>query len=169
MVEIKPDVKVKKPKAGEAAAAAPAAAAEAAPGAKKEKKEPTAEKKDKAPKEGEATKPTDGKKKEKKAKEPKAAAPAPVNEDPAPWMVDLRVGRIVDGAFRSLPSPVPRGRLTFFFHTQSRFTRTPTHFTSRRLTSERPSPVPSSLVLSSTRRSRRVSPIRLDLPTARQC
>ena len=36
-----------------------------------------------------------GKKKEKAPKEKKPAAPAPVNEAPAPWMVDLRVGKIV--------------------------------------------------------------------------
>lgn len=38
-----------------------------------------------------------GKKKEKAPKEKKPAPPAPVAEAPAPWMVDLRVGRIVDG------------------------------------------------------------------------
>ncbi|GAA5835674.1 hypothetical protein JCM11251_002993 [Rhodosporidiobolus azoricus] len=100
VVEIKPDVKVKKPKAE----GADAAAAAAAP--KKEKKEaaaaaaePAAEKKGEkkekaAAKEGEQK--GDGKKKEKKAKEPKPAAAPAVAEAPAPWMVDLRVGKIVD-------------------------------------------------------------------------
>jgi len=40
-----------------------------------------------------------GEKKEKVKKEPKPAAPAPVVEAPAPWMVDLRVGKIIDGLF----------------------------------------------------------------------
>ncbi|GAA6002486.1 hypothetical protein JCM10207_001146 [Rhodosporidiobolus poonsookiae] len=101
LVEIKPDVKVKKPKAAEGEAAAAAAPAKEA---KKEAKEAKGEKKDKAPKEKKEGaeqaaaegKKGDGKKKEKKAKEPKPAAPAPVAEAPAPWMVDLRVGRIVD-------------------------------------------------------------------------
>ncbi|BGP16044.1 G4 quadruplex nucleic acid binding protein [Rhodosporidiobolus nylandii] len=90
-VEIKPDVKVKKPKAEGAAAAEPAKA-------KGEEKAPKekAPKEKAAPKEGEQQQKGDGKKKEKKAKEPKPAAPAPVNEAPAPWMVDLRVGKIVD-------------------------------------------------------------------------
>ncbi|GAA5901566.1 hypothetical protein JCM6882_006313 [Rhodosporidiobolus microsporus] len=110
VVEIKPDVKVKKPKAAEGAGAA----AEAAPAkeGKKDKKEKAAAapaaaegekpaKKEKAaPKEGEQPaqqqQKGDGKKKEKKAKEPKPPAPAPVAEAPAPWMVDLRVGKIVD-------------------------------------------------------------------------
>ncbi|GAA5857450.1 hypothetical protein JCM8547_009277 [Rhodosporidiobolus lusitaniae] len=96
LVEIKPDVKVKKPKAD--AAAAPVAAAEG------EKKKAPKEKKEEAPKEekpakeGEAAAAAkgDGKKKEKKAKEAKPAPAAPVNEAPAPWMIDLRVGKIVD-------------------------------------------------------------------------
>ena len=36
-------------------------------------------------------------KKEKKEKEKKAPAPPPVVEAPAPWQIDLRVGKIVDG------------------------------------------------------------------------
>lgn len=40
-------------------------------------------------------------KKEKKEKEKKAPAPAPVVEAPAPWQIDLRVGKIVDGQFRT--------------------------------------------------------------------
>ncbi|GAA6027264.1 hypothetical protein JCM8097_002538 [Rhodosporidiobolus ruineniae] len=101
VVEIKPDVKVKKPKAAAAEGAAPAAAEE-----KKDAAPAKGEKKDKAPKEkkegadaaaaaGEGKK-GDGKKKEKKVKEPKPQPAPEVKEAPGPWMVDLRVGKIVD-------------------------------------------------------------------------
>ncbi|GAA5984318.1 hypothetical protein JCM11641_006179 [Rhodosporidiobolus odoratus] len=92
VVEIKPDVKVKKPKPA-AEGTAPAAGT-AAPAKEPKEKEEKAEKQPKEQKEGEPK--PEGKKKEKKAKEPKPAAPAPVAEAPAPWMVDLRVGKIVD-------------------------------------------------------------------------
>lgn len=77
-------MKVKKPKVGEAAPAvvetkeaAPEVAAEGAAGAKKPKKE----------------------KKEGGESVPKKAPAAPVEvAAPAPWMVDLRVGTIIDGA-----------------------------------------------------------------------
>jgi len=92
VVEIKQDVKVKKPKAAEAeaAAVAPAKAEGEAKPAKEAKGKKEAKEAGAAPVEG-------GKKKEKAPKEKKAPAPAPVNEAPAPWMVDLRVGKIVGG------------------------------------------------------------------------
>ncbi|POY71774.1 hypothetical protein BMF94_5135 [Rhodotorula taiwanensis] len=101
LVEIKPDVKVKKPKADAAAAAAPAEQAV------KPVKQVNVDKIVSDKKKGEqkaaaaaaggaeGAKP-EGKKKEKAPKEKKPAAPAPVAEAPAPWMVDLRVGKIVD-------------------------------------------------------------------------
>ncbi|GAA5982015.1 hypothetical protein JCM10908_004704 [Rhodotorula pacifica] len=107
LVEIKPDVKAKKPKP-EAAAAAPAGegekpAAAAAAGKQANVAKAISDKK-KGEQKGEASaaavaaegaKP-EGKKKEKAPKEKKPAPPAPVAEAPAPWMVDLRVGKIVD-------------------------------------------------------------------------
>ncbi|KPV75462.1 uncharacterized protein RHOBADRAFT_53436 [Rhodotorula graminis WP1] len=102
VVEVKPDVKPKKPKADAAAAAAPAAAAD-----KQQKQAPvdkvvSDKKKGEqagapatagAAKDGASKK---GDKKDKPPKEKKAPAPAPVAEAPAPWMVDLRVGKIVE-------------------------------------------------------------------------
>ncbi|GAA6002173.1 uncharacterized protein JCM10292_000791 [Rhodotorula paludigena] len=95
VVEIKPDVKAKKPKAAPAAGEAAAAPAQKAD--KKQKKE--VEGKEAAP--AAAAAPAEGKKakgekKEKAPKEKKPAAPAPVAEAPAPWMIDLRVGKIVE-------------------------------------------------------------------------
>ncbi|GAA5980743.1 hypothetical protein JCM5350_006371 [Sporobolomyces pararoseus] len=96
-VEIKPDVKVKKPKAEGAAEQQQqpkkAANTEAVVADKKkadqrsENAEQVKEKGEKKPK---------GEKKEKAPKEKKPAPPAPVAEAPAPWMVDLRVGKILD-------------------------------------------------------------------------
>ncbi|CEQ39154.1 SPOSA6832_00636, partial [Sporobolomyces salmonicolor] len=96
VVEIKPDVKVKKPKADPAAAEAPVTEVkkEIAKADKKgaeQKAEKSAEAKEKG-----AAKKEKGEKKEKAPKEKKPAAPAPVAEAPAPWMIDLRVGKIID-------------------------------------------------------------------------
>ncbi|BGO94035.1 hypothetical protein NBRC10512_003668 [Rhodotorula toruloides] len=96
VVEIKPDAKVKKPKAGEAAAPAPAAEVKQAPVEKIKSDKVKGEQKAKAAAPGEGEKKPKGEKKEKSPKEKKPAAPAPVAEAPAPWMVDLRVGKIVD-------------------------------------------------------------------------
>ncbi|GAA5846051.1 hypothetical protein JCM9279_004770 [Rhodotorula babjevae] len=103
VVDIKPDVKAKKPKAD--AAAPPAAAA--ADNQPKQQKQAPVDKVVSDKKKGEqagapaaAGAPKDGgkkgDKKDKPAKEKKAPAPAPVAEAPAPWMVDLRVGKIVE-------------------------------------------------------------------------
>lgn len=119
-VEIKPDVKPKKPKAPAADGAAPA------PGAAAEGKKDKAAAVKQAPvdkvvsdkkkgeqaaaaKDGGAGK--KGDKKDKPAKEKKPAPPAPVAEAPAPWMIDLRVGKIVEGA-SSFPFPSLPLRLT---------------------------------------------------------
>ncbi|KAK4333748.1 tRNA-aminoacylation cofactor ARC1 [Rhodotorula toruloides] len=94
VVEIKPDAKVKKPKAGEAA---PAAEVKQAPVEKIKSDKVKGEQKAKAAAApGEGEKKPKGEKKEKAPKEKKPAAPAPVAEAPAPWMIDLRVGKIVD-------------------------------------------------------------------------
>ncbi|KAI5479156.1 tRNA binding protein [Pseudohyphozyma bogoriensis] len=99
VVVVEKEVKVKKPAAG-----APAADAAAAAPAAKEKKEKAAAKEEKAPKEEKK----EGEKGEKKPKEKKAkaeggdkggkkAAAAPAVPDvPAPWMIELKVGKIVD-------------------------------------------------------------------------
>lgn len=103
-IEIKPDVKVKKPKAEGAAAASEAqqpkkAANKDAVKADKQKAEQrsenAAEQVAGAKEKGE--KKNKGEKKEKAPKEKKPAPPAAVVEAPAPWMVDLRVGKIIDG------------------------------------------------------------------------
>ncbi|GAA5911528.1 Arc1p [Sporobolomyces salmoneus] len=95
-VEIKPDVKVKKPKAE-------GAAAPAEQPSKKANKEAVVGDKKKAEQRSEnaeqvkgSEKKPKGEKKEKAPKEKKPAPPAPVVEAPAPWMVDLRVGKIID-------------------------------------------------------------------------
>ncbi|TNY22699.1 hypothetical protein DMC30DRAFT_414852 [Rhodotorula diobovata] len=104
-VEIKPDVKPKKPKApaADGAAPAPGAAAEGkkdkAPAVKQAPVDKVVSDKKKgeqaaAAKDGGAGK--KGDKKDKPAKEKKPAPPAPVAEAPAPWMIDLRVGKIVE-------------------------------------------------------------------------
>ncbi|GAA5836105.1 hypothetical protein JCM3766R1_001967 [Sporobolomyces carnicolor] len=102
-IEIKPDVKVKKPKAEGAAAASEAqqpkkAANKDAVKADKQKAEQrsenAAEQVAGAKEKGE--KKNKGEKKEKAPKEKKPAPPAAVVEAPAPWMVDLRVGKIID-------------------------------------------------------------------------
>ena len=97
-VEIKPDVKVKKPKAEGAAEqqqqSKKAANTEAVP-ADKKKAEQRSENAEQVKEKGE--KKPKGEKKEKAPKEKKPAPPAPVAEAPAPWMVDLRVGKILDG------------------------------------------------------------------------
>jgi aminoacyl tRNA synthase complex-interacting multifunctional protein 1 len=103
-VEIKPDVKVKKPKAeGAPAAEQPkkvvnkdAVVADKKKGEQRvENAEQIKEKGEKKPK---------GEKKEKVKGEKKPAPPAPVVEAPAPWMVDLRVGKIIDGTSPHLAS-----------------------------------------------------------------
>jgi len=101
LVDIKPDVKPKKPKAD----AAPAAAAPADKQPKQQKQAPVDKVVSDKKKGEQAGAPAAGKeggkkgdKKDKPAKEKKAPAPAPVAEAPAPWMVDLRVGKIVEGA-----------------------------------------------------------------------
>ncbi|GAA6050163.1 hypothetical protein JCM3770_000432 [Rhodotorula araucariae] len=102
VVEIKPDIKAKKPKVDAAAPAAPAAAAPAGEG-KKQKSAPV-DKVVSDKKKGDQAAVAGGKegkkgdKKEKAPKEKKPAAPAPVAEAPAPWMIDLRVGKIVEVA-----------------------------------------------------------------------
>ncbi|GAA5861809.1 hypothetical protein JCM3774_001309 [Rhodotorula dairenensis] len=95
LVEIKPDVKVKKPKpeAGAAEGDQPVKQANVAKAVSDKKK---GEQKGEAAAAAAGAKPEGGKKKEKAPKEKKPAAPAPVAEAPAPWMVDLRVGKIVD-------------------------------------------------------------------------
>ncbi|KWU46179.1 nucleic acid-binding protein [Rhodotorula sp. JG-1b] len=100
LVEIKPDVKVKKPKpeaeAGKEKEKAPVKQANVAKAVSDKKKgEQKGEAAAAAASGVEGAKP-EGKKKEKAPKEKKPAAPAPVAEAPAPWMVDLRVGKIVD-------------------------------------------------------------------------
>lgn len=85
LVEIAPEVKVKKVKEGEAPVVPVKAVVEEVKKVEEGEKKPR-EKKVKA------DKPAG----EKKAKAPVAAA---VVETPAPWMVDLRVGKIIDGAF----------------------------------------------------------------------
>ena len=170
LVEIKPDVKVKKPKpeAGAAAAAAETPVKQANVAKAVSDKKKGEQKGEAAAAAGgvEGAKP-EGKKKEKGPKEKKPAAPAPVAEAPAPWMVDLRVGKIVDGELLSSLSPcwssdrsrriansaASSGDLPT---SQSRFTRTPTRSTSSRSTSERPSRGRSCPVSSSTRPSMRV-------------
>ncbi|GJN89229.1 hypothetical protein Rhopal_002208-T1 [Rhodotorula paludigena] len=95
VVEIKPDVKAKKPKA---APAAGEAAAAPAPKADKKQQKKEVEGKEAAPAAAAAAegKKAKGEKKEKAPKEKKPAPPAPVAEAPAPWMIDLRVGKIVE-------------------------------------------------------------------------
>ncbi|GAA5907266.1 hypothetical protein JCM8208_006735 [Rhodotorula glutinis] len=105
VVEVKPDVKPKKPKA-DAAAAAPAAADKQPKQQKQAPVDKVVSDKKKgeqagapAPAAGAAGAKEGGKKGDKKDKPPKekkAPAPAPVAEAPAPWMVDLRVGKIVE-------------------------------------------------------------------------
>lgn len=103
LVEIKPDAKVKKPKAADAAAPAPAAEVKQAPVEKIKSDKVKGEQKIKAAAaSAEGEKKPKGEKKEKAPKEKKPAAPAPVAEAPAPWMIDLRVGKIVDGERRAL-------------------------------------------------------------------
>ncbi|GAA5854937.1 hypothetical protein JCM5353_008642 [Sporobolomyces roseus] len=97
-VEIKPDVKVKKPKAE---GAVPAAAEQPKKVVNKEAVVADKAKAEQRSENAEAmkvdgAKKGKGEKKEKVKKEPKPAAPAPVVEAPAPWMVDLRVGKIID-------------------------------------------------------------------------
>lgn len=104
LVEIKPDVKVKKPKADAAAAAPVDQAAKPVKQVNVDKvvsDKKKGEQKAAAAAAAEGAKP-EGKKKEKAPKEKKPAAPAPVAEAPAPWMIDLRVGKIVDGERRAL-------------------------------------------------------------------
>ncbi|GAA5963069.1 hypothetical protein JCM3765_001757 [Sporobolomyces pararoseus] len=94
-VEIKPDVKVKKPKAEGPAEQQPKKAADKeAVVADKKKAEQRSENAEQVKEKGE--KKPKGEKKEKAPKEKKPAPPAPVAEAPAPWMVDLRVGKILD-------------------------------------------------------------------------
>ncbi|GAA5884631.1 hypothetical protein JCM16303_003690 [Sporobolomyces ruberrimus] len=99
-VEIKPDVKVKKPKAE--GAAVPAAepskkdAKKDAAVTDKKKAEKTPENTEPVKEKGDGSKKPKGEKKEKVKGEKKPAPPAPVVEAPAPWMVDLRVGKIID-------------------------------------------------------------------------
>ncbi|KAL8283807.1 hypothetical protein RQP46_005239 [Phenoliferia psychrophenolica] len=89
VVEVKPEVKVKKVPKGDAAAV---------PAKEAVKEAATVEKDAAAPKEKEEAGAGQVKreKKEKKPAAPKAKAPEPVIEAPAPWMVDLRVGKIID-------------------------------------------------------------------------
>ncbi|GAA5928630.1 Arc1p [Sporobolomyces koalae] len=97
-VEIKPDVKVKKPKAEGAAAPAveqpKKVANKEAVVADKKKAEQRSENAEQVKEKGD--KKNKGEKKEKVKGEKKPAPPAPVVEAPAPWMVDLRVGKILD-------------------------------------------------------------------------
>ncbi|GEM07323.1 tRNA binding protein [Rhodotorula toruloides] len=96
VVEIKPDAKVKKPRADAAGAPAPAEVKQA-PVEKIKSDKVKGEQKVKAvAAPGEGEKKPKGEKKEKAPKEKKPAAPAAVAEAPAPWMIDLRVGKIVD-------------------------------------------------------------------------
>lgn len=105
-VEIKPDVKVKKPKAE--GAAVPAAepskkdAKKDAAVTDKKKAEKTPENTEPVKEKGDGSKKPKGEKKEKVKGEKKPAPPAPVVEAPAPWMVDLRVGKIIDGKSESV-------------------------------------------------------------------
>jgi len=145
-VEIKPDVKVKKPKPE--GAAAPAAeqpkkvANKEAVVADKAKAEQRSENAEAMKVDG--AKKGKGEKKEKVKKEPKPAAPAPVVEAPAPWMVDLRVGKIIDGSSKlSVQLASLSLRISSCFREQSSFTLMPTRSTSRLSTSENPNPEPS--------------------------
>jgi aminoacyl tRNA synthase complex-interacting multifunctional protein 1 len=88
IVEVQIEIKAKKPKDVEAAAVVPEKVVEAV----EEQKVAATEGGEKKPK------------KEKKAAAEgtkKAAPAAPVVEAPAPWMVDLRVGKIIDGELTS--------------------------------------------------------------------
>ncbi|ORY92391.1 hypothetical protein BCR35DRAFT_285723 [Leucosporidium creatinivorum] len=100
VVEIKQDVKVKKPKAAAAAEGTAAGAVEAVAAPVKE----AAKKVEEVVKDAAAAVLPEGvvkgvkkEKKEKKGGEGKRAPPPPpVVEAPAPWQIDLRVGRIID-------------------------------------------------------------------------
>ncbi|SCV73269.1 BQ2448_7195 [Microbotryum intermedium] len=101
VVEIKQQVKVKNASAAGAAATAAEAPKEAGHKEKAEKAQVVEEVKKEvetvAPIEGTAAA-TAKPKKEKAEKAKKPAAPAPTAEAPAPWMLDLRVGKIVEVA-----------------------------------------------------------------------
>lgn len=76
----------------------------------------------------------DGKKKEKKAKPAKAQPVKEAPTGPMPSMIDLRVGKVLDGELLSLACLLPGTELTSL---QSRNTPRPTRYMLSRLTWER--------------------------------
>lgn len=102
VVEIKQDVKVKKPKAAPAAEGAVEAVAAPVKEAAKKVEEVVKDAAAAVLPEG-VVKGVKKEKKEKKGGENKRAPPPPpVVEAPAPWQIDLRVGRIMDGELELL-------------------------------------------------------------------
>ncbi len=134
-LERKVEVKEKKAKKEGGEGAAPAAAA-SAPGkagkkAKKGKEEPATETAAAiAEPAAAASEPQQGKKKEKKEKAPPAPAAPSV---PMPSMIDLRVGKVLEGESRVHPAVALGWPLTLSPGPQSPSTRTPSRSTSKRL------------------------------------